>query len=238
MRLYLLPNLLTTGNLFFGFYSIVSTIRGDFERAAWAVFLSMLMDILDGRVARITRTTSDFGLNYDSLADLVSFGVAPALLVYRWTLLPFGRVGWLLAFLFIACGALRLARFNVTVTTQKGGDFTGLPIPAAAGLMASFYLLVSDKLSFLPVRIVALVAGLLMLTASLLMVSRFRYVAMKGGLSRRASFAMVLGSVLLLFVVASDPHLFLFLGFFGYYLSGPVLSIRRGEAVITGETEA
>ncbi len=229
MRLYILPNLLTTGNLFFGFYSIIASIKGRYEVAAWVLFLAMFMDILDGRVARITNTTSDFGLNYDSLADLVSFGVAPALLTYRWALEPFGRVGWLVAFLFVACGALRLARFNVMVGKDDGGGFLGFPIPAASGLMASYYLFATDKLSFLPQRMLAILAALLMVAAALLMVSRFRYIAFKGGLSRKGSFALVLASVLFVFVVASDPRLFAFLLFFLYFLSGVFTPLFAGR---------
>ncbi len=237
MRLYLLPNLLTTGNLFFGFYSIVSTVNGDYERAAWVIFLSMLMDILDGRVARITNTTSLFGVNYDSLADLVSFGVAPSLLIYKWALMPMGRVGWLVAFLFIACGALRLARFNVMVTSSSSKEFVGLPIPAAAGLLASYYLFVSKGLLLKDMRVCAFLAAFFMFTASLLMVSKFSYLALKGGLSSRASFALMICFVLALFVVASYPSLFLFLVFFLYYLSGPALYLRRGLSSSVGKAE-
>ncbi len=234
--MYLLPNLFTTGNIFFGFFSIVSTLKGEYEKAAWVLFIAMLMDVLDGRVARMTNTTSMFGVNYDSLADLVSFGVAPSLLIYKWALMPFGRVGWLVAFLFIACGALRLARFNVMVGKETSKDFTGLPIPAAAGLMASYYLFASDKLGFLNFKVVAIIATFLMFSASLLMVSRFRYVALKSGGSRKSSFALVFASVLMVFVVASDPQLFMFLIFLGYYLSG-FLQALKGELPIGEEVE-
>lgn len=226
INLYVLPNLLTTGNLFFGFYSIVCTLRGDFTKAAWVIFIAMLMDILDGRIARITNTTSMFGLNYDSLADLVSFGMAPSLLIYEWALSGAGRVGWLIAFLFVACGALRLARFNVLVTKEKSNDFLGFPIPAAAGLMASYYLFADRKLGWLQHKFVVLGAGILMVSASLLMVSKFRYFAMKGGASKRGSYTMLVAFILAVFVVASDPHLFYIFGLFCIFLIGYCESFR------------
>ena len=238
MNLYVLPNLLTTGNLFFGFYSIVCTLQGNYSKAAWVLFIAMLMDILDGRVARITNTTSMFGVNYDSLADLVSFGIAPSLLTYRWAFEGLGRIGWLVAFLFVACGALRLARFNVLVTKEKTKDFLGFPIPAAAGLMASYYLFVSDKLVGLcPKSVIVGGALLLMISASLLMVSKFSYFALKGGLRGRGSFTVVLAFVLVIFVIASDPHLFIFLSFLGYFLSGVgrALVFRRSVSAVEAD---
>ncbi len=238
MRLYILPNLFTTGNLFFGFYSLVASLKGEYEKAAWILFIAMFMDILDGRVARITNTTSDFGINYDSLADLVSFGVAPSILVYKWVLEPFGRIGWLIAFLFVACGALRLARFNVMASNEKTKDFVGFPIPAAAGLMASYHIFATHMLSSLPYKLLAIVAAFFMFTASLLMVSRVKYAAFKGELSKKGSFAVVLASVLAVFVIASEPYLFIFLIFFGYYLSGPLMLLKgREEALSEGVKE-
>lgn len=136
--IYILPNLLTTGNLFFGFFSIVKSMQGDFVWAASAIFLAAIFDVLDGRVARLTNGTSEFGVQYDSLCDLVSFGLAPAFMSYQYALGPLGRVGWIFCFIFLACGALRLARFNVQSSIGKAsGDFTGLPIPMAAGVLAS-----------------------------------------------------------------------------------------------------
>jgi len=136
---YVLPNLLTTGNLFFGFFSIVKSLQGDFVWAASAIVLAAIFDVLDGRVARLTGGTSEFGIQYDSLCDLVSFGLAPAFMVYKFGLSNLGRVGWILCFLYLACGALRLARFNVQSSIGKSsGDFTGLPIPMAGILTAGF----------------------------------------------------------------------------------------------------
>jgi CDP-diacylglycerol--serine O-phosphatidyltransferase len=145
---YILPNLLTTGNLFFGFFSIMKSLSGEFAWAGSAIILAAIFDVLDGRVARLTKGTSEFGVQYDSLCDLVSFGCAPAILMYQYGLHTFGRVGWIACFLFMACGALRLARFNVQSSIGKAsGDFTGLPIPMAALVAATFVLFLTDLAS-------------------------------------------------------------------------------------------
>ncbi|MES2745838.1 MAG: CDP-diacylglycerol--serine O-phosphatidyltransferase, partial [Bdellovibrionota bacterium] len=137
--IYILPNLITTGNLFFGFFSIVKSLQGDFAWAAMAIVLAAIFDVLDGRVARMTNTQSEFGVQYDSLCDLISFGLAPALLMHQAGLKDAGRLGWIICFMFLAAGALRLARFNVQSSIGKAsGDFTGLPIPMAAGVIATF----------------------------------------------------------------------------------------------------
>ena len=142
---YILPNLLTTGNLFFGFFSIIKSLNGEFGWAAGAIFLAAIFDVLDGRVARLTKGTSEFGVQYDSLCDCVSFGVAPAFLMYQFGLVNLGRMGWAACFVFMACGTLRLARFNVLSAIGKAsGDFTGLPIPMAAIAVASFVSLMVD----------------------------------------------------------------------------------------------
>jgi CDP-diacylglycerol--serine O-phosphatidyltransferase len=142
---YILPNLITTGNLFFGFFSIIKSMNGQFGWAAAAIFLAAIFDVLDGRVARLTKGTSEFGVQYDSLCDCVSFGVAPAFLMHQYGLLELGRMGWVACFMFMACGALRLARFNVLSAIGKAsGDFTGLPIPMAAITVASFISLLVD----------------------------------------------------------------------------------------------
>lgn len=142
---YVLPNLLTTGNLFFGFFSIMKSLDGHFYLAGTAVLLAAVFDVLDGRVARWTKGTSEFGVQYDSLCDLVSFGCAPAIMMFQYGLSSFGRMGWIMCFLFMACGALRLARFNVQSSIGKAsGDFTGLPIPMAAAVVATFVLFMTD----------------------------------------------------------------------------------------------
>lgn len=144
MYIYILPNLMTTCNLFAGFFSIIQAIRGEFLLASYAIVVAAIFDQLDGRLARLTRSTSKFGAEYDSICDVVSFGVAPALLLFQWALEPFGRVGWVACFLFVACGALRLARFNVQVNVVEGNYFQGLPIPMAAGIVASSVLAFTD----------------------------------------------------------------------------------------------
>ena len=142
---YILPNLLTSGNLFFGFYSIIKSIHSDFAWAAGAILLATIFDILDGRVARLTNGTSEFGVQYDSLCDLISFGLAPSIMMYQYSLHELGRLGWICCFIFLACGALRLARFNVqSAIGQADGDFTGLPIPMAAGVVACFVGFMAD----------------------------------------------------------------------------------------------
>lgn len=184
--IYLLPNLITTGGLFAGFYAIIAAANGDFVNAAIAVFVAAVMDGLDGRVARMTGTSSEFGVQYDSLADLVSFGMAPALVMYHWSLssLPldgaiYGRLGWAVAFLYAACAALRLARFNTQVGSVDKRWFVGLASPAAAGLMMSFVWAFADgKLGWSgeQLRYVALTVTIV---AALLMVSRIRFWSFK-----------------------------------------------------------
>jgi CDP-diacylglycerol--serine O-phosphatidyltransferase len=145
---YILPNLLTTGNLFFGFFAIMKALSGEFFWAGSAIIIASVFDMLDGRVARLTKGTSEFGVQYDSLCDLVSFGCAPAIIMYQFGLSQFGRIGWIACFLFMACGALRLARFNVQSSIGKAsGDFTGLPIPMAAAVVATFALFMNDLAS-------------------------------------------------------------------------------------------
>ena len=144
MYIYILPNLMTTANLFCGFYSVMLSMKGEFKTAAVAVVIAAIFDQLDGRLARLTHATSKFGAEYDSLCDLVSFGMAPAILMYLWALNPFGRVGMMSCFLFVACGAMRLARFNVQVGVVEKNYFQGLPIPMAAGILTSCYLAFED----------------------------------------------------------------------------------------------
>src|ERR1035437_6238636 len=136
-KIYIVPNFVTTLNLLCGFYSIILSIQRDFSRAAWAIVIASCFDLLDGRIARLAKATSSFGSEYDSMADLMSFGVAPAILMYQWCLAPLGDAGWGTGFLFVACGALRLARFNVRHDLVPKGQFQGLPIPTAAGVVAT-----------------------------------------------------------------------------------------------------
>ena len=228
----LLPSLLTTGNLFFGFYALVAAIGEDFFRAAGAILVAMIFDILDGRVARLTGTTSRFGIEYDSLCDLVSFGVAPAILVYTFALKPYGRYGWLAAFVYVATAALRLARFNIQTLSDKT-YFSGLPSPAAAGLVASSVLFTKWLGVEQPVKHVTIL--IMVYTISYLMVSGIPYFSFKKlNFAETHPFYSLVIFVLLLAIVAAEPFLFLFVLFFLYTLSGPLLlGLRawRGQRV-------
>ena len=227
--IYLLPSILTTFGMFAGFYSIIASINGDFTLAAISIMVAMLWDALDGRVARLTNTQSDFGAQYDSLADLVSFGVAPALLVYEWSLSDLGRIGWLAAFIFLACAALRLARFNTQVGISDKRYFQGLPSPAAAGVIASMIWLKFWKFEYFDFGIVSLsyyVGVGITIVCALLMVSNVRYYSFKELDSKKASFRFLLAIVLSLIVLLSKPNIFLFTGFFVYMLSGPFITIN------------
>jgi len=226
--IYLLPSILTTFGMFAGFYSIIASINGDFTLAAISIMVAMLWDALDGRVARLTNTQSDFGAQYDSLADLVSFGVAPALLVYEWSLSDLGRIGWLAAFIFLACAALRLARFNTQVGISDKRYFQGLPSPAAAGVIASMIWLKFWKFEYFDFGIVSLsyyIGVGITIVCALLMVSNVRYYSFKELDSKKASFRFLLAIVLSFIVLLSKPNIFLFTGFFVYMLSGLFITI-------------
>lgn len=219
--IYILPNLFTAGSLFAGFYCMVSTLNGDFKTAAIWILVSSIFDGLDGKVARATGTTSKFGVEFDSLADLVSFGAAPGLLMYAWALRPFGRIGWLAAFLFVACAALRLARFNVQVDTVESKRFVGLPTPAAASMVSAtvlFFYHFGWPSSYKKLAILLLIYFL-----ALLMVSNVRYYSFKDPeLIKRQPFAFLVLAVILLIVIASEPVIMLFTLFSGYIFSGPI----------------
>jgi len=219
--IYILPNLVTAGSLFAGFYSMVSTLNGNYSSAAVWIFISAICDGLDGKVARMTGTTSKFGVEFDSLADLVAFGVTPGLLMYAWALRPFGRLGWVAAFLFLVCGALRLARFNVQVDTVESKRFVGLPIPAAASMVASTVLLFTHfgwPSSYKKFAILALIYLL-----AFLMVSSFRYYSFKDpALIKRQPFGFLLLAVVLLIVIAAEPVVMTFVVMLIYILSGPI----------------
>lgn len=226
--IYLLPSVLTTFGMFAGFYSIISSINGDFTIAAISILIAMFWDTLDGRVARLTNTQSAFGAEYDSLADLVSFGVAPALLVYQWTLYELGRFGWLAAFVYLACAALRLARFNTQVGIADKRYFQGLPSPAAAGVIASMIWLKIWTFASFDSDVISLGyylgAGITIL-CGLLMVSNIRYYSFKEFDSKKASFRFLLIVILSLIILVSKPNIILFTGFFVYLLSGPFITI-------------
>ncbi len=222
--IYLLPNLLTTGCLFSGFYAIVAAMSGKFELAAIAVFVAMVLDGLDGRVARLTNTSSEFGVQYDSLADMVSFGLAPALLIHAWALNTLGKLGWLVAFIFTAGAALRLARFNTQVAIADKRFFQGLPSPAAAAVVAGLvWVSVDHGLGGEDMRIVGLI---LTLFAGLAMVSNFRYYSFKDiDFKGKVPFVALLATVLVFVFISLDPPQVLFGLFLVYFLSGLILTV-------------
>lgn len=229
-----LPSLFTTGNLFCGFYSLLHSFHHQFEKAAYAILLAGIFDVLDGRVARMTKSTSQFGVEYDSIADVVSFGIAPSILAYVWVLGDFGRLGWAGAFFFAACGALRLARFNTLAAEDSPKSyFLGLPIPAAANAVAALAIAGVDGAVEIPSGVVlASVFGL-----GLLMVSSVRYRSFKDlDLRRRQGFFFLVLFVVLLAMVAIRPELTLLLLFSYYAAWGPlsegVLWLRRRAAAV------
>jgi CDP-diacylglycerol--serine O-phosphatidyltransferase len=222
--IYLLPNLFTIAGLFAGFYAIVTAMEGYFNYAAVAIFVAMIMDFFDGRVARLTNTQSAFGAELDSLSDMVSFGVAPALVIYSWSLEGLGKLGWLAAFIFAAAGALRLARFNTQVLVADKRYFQGLPIPAAAGVLASMVWLCVD--SEILGNIVSMMTAVLAIIIAILMVSNVRYYSFKEiDLKGRVPFVAILLVVLAFVGISLDPPKILFLIFFCYALSGPILTL-------------
>lgn len=223
--IYLLPNLLTTAGLFSGFFAIVASMNNHFESAAVAIFIAMVFDGLDGRVARMTNTQSDFGAEYDSMADIVSFGMAPALVMYNWALHDLGKLGWLAAFIFVACGALRLARFNTNIDSVDKRFFQGLAIPSAAAIIAGA-VWVGSKYAIDPIHVNYL-AAVLTIMCGLLMVSNFRYHSFKDVDWRgRVSFMVILIIVLAFVIVATEPSLVLFSIFLLYAFSGPITTFR------------
>ena len=241
---YLLANLFTSAGLISGFYSVIATLGHRYELAAIMILVAQACDVLDGRIARLTRSSSSFGEQYDSLADLVAFGVAPGILVYQWALVPWGRWGWLAATLYVTCGALRLARFNVQVGSVEKRHFVGLPIPAAADVIATTVLLFyyfggagAPNKRILMLLVIYAVAGL--------MVSEIRYFSFKEiKLHHRHPFQVLLGLIVLIMLTIAAPQPVLFLAIVTYALSGPVvylgrlLSGRRRLAARAGQAPA
>ncbi|MGM0906822.1 MAG: CDP-diacylglycerol--serine O-phosphatidyltransferase [Pseudomonadota bacterium] len=231
--IYLLPNLFTTAGLFSGFYAIVASMNDRFIEAAVAIFIAMVFDGLDGRVARMTNTESDFGAEFDSMADIVSFGMAPALVMYNYALADLGKIGWLAAFIFVAGGALRLARFNTNLGSSDKNFFQGLAIPSAAAIVAGLVWVGSeygvegsDMGGF---------AAVVTICAGLLMVTNFRYHSFKDvDWKGKVSFLVILVIVLAFVIVATQPSLVLFSIFFIYALSGPVLTIKNVKKLKLG----
>jgi CDP-diacylglycerol--serine O-phosphatidyltransferase len=238
--IYLLPNLFTTASLFAAFYAIVAAMKGAFEPAAIAIYVAMLCDSLDGRIARLTKTESEFGAQYDSLSDLVAFGLAPALVIYSWSLHNLGKPGWLIAFFYTACTALRLARFNTQLGSADKRYFQGLSCTSSAGVLAGVVWLGYDfaDLATIPSWVVAVLT--VALSASMVSNTRyhsFKQIEFKG----RVSFMAIIALVLVFIGISIKPPLVLFAVFFSYALSGPVLTLyyrhqkrqlrrRRGKA--------
>lgn len=224
---YLLPNLFTTGGLFCGFYSIIATLQADFRLAATAVLIALIFDALDGRIARMTKTSSQFGAQYDSLSDVVAFGVAPGLVAYRWALEPWGVWGWLAAALYVVCGALRLARFNVQSGTVDKDSFVGLPIPAAAAVIATtilmYYYLGGEGETSKHVTLLLLVYVL-----AGLMISTIRYTSFKDlKLRDRQPFGLLVIGIIVLQLTIAEPQLMLFGIAAVYVVSGPSGALLR-----------
>lgn len=220
---YLIPSLFTAGNLMCGFFSIIATFNGEYVRAALFIVLANILDGIDGYAARLTRTTSQFGVEFDSLADVVSFGVAPAVLVYLWALVPWQTWGWLAACTYVVCGALRLARFNVQAQSGVKGNFVGLPIPAAAQMITSMvilhYFLSGEGVPYRHVTLLLVIYGL-----AGLMVSIFPYFSLKNNdiRKRHPIWVLVSGFILITLMIA-EPQVMFFLIVLLYTLSGPLL---------------
>ena len=231
--IYLLPNLFTTAGLFAGFYAIVAAMSNNFESAAIAVFVAMIMDGVDGRVARLTHTTSEFGVQYDSLSDMVCFGLAPALVVFEWALRSmieqgwiWSKLGWLAAFVYTAGAALRLARFNTQVDSADKRYFQGLPSPSAAAVLAGMVWFAEDN--GLSGGDMWMIGAFLAASMGLLMVSNVRYYSFKEiDFKNRVPFVAMIMMVLVFVVISSDPPSVLFFGFLIYVISGPVLTLYQ-----------
>ncbi len=224
--IYLLPNLFTTAALFAGFYAVLAATQGRFEAASLAIFTAMLLDGFDGRVARLTHTQTAFGAEYDSLSDMVAFGVAPALVAYHWALGGLGKVGWLAAFVYTAAAALRLARFNTQAATVDKRFFQGLPSPSAAALIAGAVWIGADEQ--IAGSDVSWLLAIITTGAGLLMVSNFRYFSFKQlHVQGRVPFVLAVMVMLGFAVLVMHPPTVLFLGFLIYAISGPVWTLMR-----------
>jgi len=218
--IHILPSLFTTGNVFCGFYAFVAVLNEQFYFAAWAIVAGMIFDGLDGRIARLTKTTSAFGEQYDSLADIITFGMAPAFLAYSWVLKPFGRLGWMAAFLFLLCAALRLARFNVTKPEIRSEHFVGLPSPASAVVIASIVIAFEDLFA---TRMNPFIMVMVVYALAFLMVSNIKYPAFKRfDFKKRVVFSRFLFVILFIYVLATIPRVALFILGITYAIIGPI----------------
>jgi CDP-diacylglycerol--serine O-phosphatidyltransferase len=228
--IYILPNTLTLCGMFFGFYAILASLKGNYLHASWAIIFATVFDGLDGWVARLTHSTTRFGIELDSLSDLVAFGVAPAVMLYKWALAPFGRVGLAFAFLFLACGALRLARYNVQMGSAESKAFTGMPIPAAATIVSTLVIFYHEMWETLPGKNVYILV--LTIVLAVLMVSTLRYHGAKElDFSRRKPFWILVAIVIAFTIIVIHPPVALFLFamvyLFGGIIENVVLFYRR-----------
>ncbi len=231
--MYILPNLFTTGALFSGFYAIIAAVHMDFVAAAVAIFISAVLDSLDGRVARLTNTQSAFGAEYDSLADIVSFGVCPALVAYLWSLNNLNQIGWLVSFVFVASCGLRLARFNSSIDSGSKRYFFGLPCPAAAAVIAGLVWVAGEHGTTNFVG--SIFVGILVLFVGLMMVSNFKYRSFKDyDFKDSKGFTSMVAVVLIIAFIATSPAYVLFTVFFLYALSGPAVFLY---CKLTGKTQ-
>jgi CDP-diacylglycerol--serine O-phosphatidyltransferase len=221
--IYILPNLFTSASLFCGFYSIIASFKEHFVPASIAILFSVVFDGLDGRIARLTNTTSKFGAEYDSLADVIAFGIAPSLLAYCWATSIYGKWGWIVAFLFVLCGALRLARYNIQIGIIESSVFNGLPIPAAASVIATTVIFFNSDYVGVEGKFHNIFIMVFVIILSLLMVSSIKYYSFKDmKLLVRKPFMIFFGLVVLSIIIVAEPELMFFVLILGYALSGPI----------------
>lgn len=222
--IYILPNALTLCGLFLGFYSILATVKGNYVLASWAIIIAIIFDGLDGWVARLTHSTTRFGIELDSLSDLVAFGLAPAIMLYKWALIPFGRVGWAAAFLFVACGSLRLARYNVQMGSTESKSFTGMPIPGAAVAVATYVIFFNEMWDTVPDRNYPIL--LLTFLLSALMVSTLKFHGAKElDLRKRKPFWILVAFVIVLTIIVIHPGIAIFIFAMVYLIGGIIENI-------------
>ena len=227
--IFLLPNLLTLGALFAGFYAIIAGMAGDFNEAGWAIFIAGVLDGLDGRIARLTNTQSAFGAQFDSLSDMVSFGVAPALIMFSWAFEDIGRLGWAASFIYMSCAALRLARFNVQLGTTDKRFFVGLQSPLAAGVV-TFLPWVGYRYGFDVTPSVGVALAVVTVFIGLLMVSNYRYISFKEiDFKGTVPYFFFVAAVVLLVVIAQNPHETLLLMSMTYSVTGPLMWVYRKQ---------
>lgn len=240
--IYLLPNLLTTGAMFAGFYAVIAGMGGDFSSACVAIIVAMFLDGLDGRVARMTKTQSAFGAEYDSLSDMLAFGVAPALICFSWSLSQLGNIGWTAAFVYVACAALRLARFNVQIGTADKKYFVGLASPSAAGVVV-FMVWTFHDYQLESNAFIAAITALVTFLAGILMVVNVPYYSFKDLDRNRVPFVVMLAVIMVIVIVSWNPPTVLWMMAIAYAASGPAMAVynrrkRRIESAVVAPVKA